>query len=450
MTDCANFYELRDRRTKEYLQGDEIGIAPLHVAIDAEAADSRPGQLALLSIANQLARVHRQISFDLPDPNAPVLVPIPFEGTTLGETLLGLVTTIDPCGKFVLRRRPPRECVSIGLGQRAGSNFTWYLGANRSIARLARTPVPFASDEATLRGAGLAACLGAAAAFRAQIGRETKPRALSAWNYAEGEHAASGPEWFERLDVGRVLMVGAGAVAAALVYWLYGFGVTGEWTIVDGDIVELHNTNRGLVFTPRHADWPQLRRDSAAKKAELLAALIPRARAFSAWYDECAPVREQFDLVLALANDRNVRHLIASRNAPVTLHATTGTSWLSQLHRHIPGRDDCVACRVGEVQTPVFGCSTAEITRVDGTSSDAALPFLSAASGLMLATALQRLQYGELAEGARNDWRWDFDSLFRMATSGVRGCRESCRLLYPARLRREINAGTRWAALELG
>jgi molybdopterin/thiamine biosynthesis adenylyltransferase len=109
-----------------------------------------------------------------------------------------------------------------------------------------------------LRGAATASCLGAAALLRAQLGLDTKPRVLSSWNYAEGPLAATGPDALESLDVGRVLLVGAGAVAASLIYWLHAFGVGGYWIVVDKDIVRFHNINRGLIFTAGHAGWPSL------------------------------------------------------------------------------------------------------------------------------------------------------------------------------------------------
>lgn len=184
-------------------------------------------------------------------------------------------------------------------------------------------------------------------------------------------------------------------------------------------------------------------------KANVLANLIPGGRAFPLWYDEFAEPRQcKPDVILALANERNVRQLIAARNATVTLHATTSANWQSQLHRHITGKDDCIGCRSQEMQEATFGCSTATVSLPDGSSSDAALPFLSAASGLMLATALQRLQAGELATDSRNDWRWDFDSPFRIATSGTRRCTENCRRILPSNLRRRINVTTKWATLD--
>lgn len=335
--------------------------------------------------------------------------------------------------------------MSIGLGDWIGPGFDWYVGADRAIAYLAKAAIGFSSKQSTLLGAGLASCLGAAAVFRSMIGLDTLPRRLSCWNYAEGVAAAPGPEAWQHLDVGRVLTVGAGAVAASLTFWLAAFGVGGDWTVIDGDVVALHNINRGMVFTAADAGWPS---GIVRKKAELLANFIPSVRWADKWYHESGLADENYDVVLGLANDYDVRHLIASRNNVVTLHATTGVNWLSQLHRHITGLDDCIWCRAGEASTPAFRCSTGEVNLPGGTKSDAALPFLSAASGLMLAAALQRLQRDDLATMDRNDWRWDFDSLHKMATSSFRRCREGCSRALPPRVRGQINRASRWRQLD--
>ena len=104
-----------------------------------------------------------------------------------------------------------------------------------------------------------------------------------------------------------------------------------------------------------------------------------------------------FDTVLVLANERDVTTIVSSRNDPIQLQATTGRSWLSQLHRHVSGLDDCLRCRMEDIRAPQLDCAQAP-TASDSQPkmSDAALPFLSAASGLMLVSALQRLQHGDL------------------------------------------------------
>jgi hypothetical protein len=298
-----------------------------------------------------------------------------------------------------------------------------------------------------MRGAGLAACLGAATALKVEVGLPVSPRVLSAWNYAEGDEADRGPATLEPMDVGRVLMVGGGAVASAATYWLWQWGAGGDWTVLDADIVKVHNTNRGMLFMPADAGWPT---GNPRQKSELVAQFLPNGHGVPQWYDEAAATHEaRFDVVLSLANDRNVRHFLSHRNATVTLQATTGRNWLSQLHRHVAGSDDCPSCRLDEVKEPRFSCSTGPVvTGPEGEKNDSALPFLSAASGLMLATLLQRLQAGVLMETSRNNWRWDFLSVHRLATAGRSRCLEQCRNWYPRAVRDQVNAGTRWSHLD--
>ena len=446
MSDCFEFYRQRNPRTQEYIGNEHFDTLPVHVAIDSRTVALPSGQFALLALANQLARIHRRINFSLPSSPTPLRIPYPFSRPTVAETVLAMVNRIDPCGEFNIGiPRGPR--VSIALGTDLPNHFDWYIGADRALASLSSSPAEFSAVPGTLRGAALASCLGAAAVLRRMVGLDSTPRTVSCWNYAEGEYAAPGPDEIELLDVGRVLMVGAGAVAAALVHWLVVFGIRGEWTIVDKDLVELHNTNRALMFMPSDAGWPE---GASRSKAELLASFIPGAKWAADWYHESELVEREYDVVLGLANGHDVRHHIASRSATVTLHATTGRNWLCQLHRHITGLDDCIWCRAGEVTEPIFGCSTADIPAAAGERTDAALPFLSGGSGLMLATALQRLQRGELANDECNDWRWDFGSTHRMASSGFRKCRDTCSRTLPAAVRHEINRANRWRTLDPG
>jgi hypothetical protein len=332
----------------------------------------------------------------------------------------------------------------------SGLDVDWYLGAERSVAILDKRPVPVVPTAGSLRGAGLAACLGAAAAFKQDIGLPVTPRRVSAWNYLEGNEADPGPLEDVRISPGRVLMVGAGAVASAFTYWMWSWAAEGSWTVVDRDRVALHNTNRSLVFLPSDAGWTS---SPASSKADVLCRYLPSARPIQSWYDEALEVHEAvFDVVLALANDRDVRSLLACRNATVMLHATTGENWLSQLHRHVAGHDDCIACRLGNVKAPVFMCSVGRLAPSEApdqaSDSDAALPFLSAASGLMLATSLERLQAGCLTETTLNNWRWDFLSTHRFASAGRSRCRENCRSWLEPASRRRVNVGTKWSTLD--
>lgn len=447
MTDCKAFYRERNRRTVSYMDKGVRTGERIVVAIGRRATDTEAGQFLVLTLANLLARVHRRIDFVVPEFESPLRVWAPFTNAdNFGSAVLATAEVLDPCGEFRLRSRMPEAGLpGVGVGREAPTGLPWYLGARGAVARLDRMPVSV-DDEfgpGTRRGAGLVACLGASAIFQSLHDVPVRPRTLSAWNYREGTHAAIGPRELAQADPGRVLLVGAGAVGSALAYWLKAWGVGGSWTVVDGDRVKLHNTNRSLLFIPQHAGWLD---GEGGRKSEIVAGVLPNSESVPDWYDDAENVHGRpFDVILPLANERDVRGQLATRHAVVVLHATTGRNWVSQLHRHVKGADDCLACRmVGGVQWDAR-CSEVELkSGAEEGGGDAALPYLSAASGLMLATALQRLDDGNLAKLAANDWRWYFASEGEMATSVSRpACGDECESIKPPSLRKSL-VGDRW------
>ena len=265
------------------------------------------------------------------------------------------------------------------------------------------------------------------------------------WNLEEGDAADRGPEVIPAVDVGRTLIVGAGAgaVAASVVYWLVQWGHCGSWTVVDADSVEVHNTNRCVLFFPADAGWPS---GQARRKSRCLAQYLCGLQAIDNWHDEAVGIQESvFDTVLVLANGRDVRTLVSHRNDPIQFQATTSPTWRAQLHRHIVGVDDCPHCRMSEVRVSTLKCSEAPIATDDHPDRpDAALPFLSVGSGLMLVSALQRLQLGAFGSSHVNVWGWDFKSTHQMDQSGIRRCDDGCAIRLEPHARREIAGATRW------
>lgn len=439
------FYRERDSRTSDYIERDIPALPPVSVHVSGDVCETQSGQLLLQTLVNQLARVHRELRFVVATPDAALLTPTLCGGSSIGDEVIKLARRIDPFGKFELDGKPPQSAhISIGLGAYCRRDLNWYLGFDRSNAKLDNEPCRAGSNtSADLRGAGLAASLGAATAIKEALNFESVPTILSAWNFASDAEADPGPAVLPPIDVGRGLMIGAGAVASAVVYWLMQWGNESPWTIIDGDRIALHNTNRGLLFFPEEAGWPN---GAAASKVTCLSSYLTSARAVNAWYDEAQESRQTFDTVLVLANERDVRSIVSARNDPIQLQATTGRSWLSQLHRHILGRDDCVRCRTADIRLPQLACSVAPTATGElPTRPDAALPFLSAASGLMLTSALQHLQHGELGANRSNIWSWDFRNTYRMARVARCSCRDDCVTALSLESRRNIAKGTRWA-----
>jgi hypothetical protein len=215
--------------------------------------------------------------------------------------------------------------------------------------------------------------------------------------------------------------------------------------IVDGDLVELHNTNRSLGLLAADAGWP----NSEPVNKAVAAARLLGAEPFPGWYHQWLTAHDDTrpDLVLPLANDRGVRHAISQGGANLVLHATTSSNWTAELHRHIAGRDDCINCRIPDQRQPRFACSTGPTQPGTTTSSDAALPFLSGAAGLLLATARIRLQVGTLQHGPQNHWRLFLELGHQTWQKSRHRCLGSCTQVLDTSIRRAVNRGTRWETI---
>lgn len=442
---AARFYAERDRRTREYVGQSFAGITPVTVEANTDVCTSPTGQLVLSTLANLLARAHRAVTFRLGDPDAPLRIRSLVASTRIGTELAEITQRADPFGRFIVDHvTSSGVALRFQCGRPAKLGPWWFLGVNRACANLANQPVPIGSEvPADARGAILAAVLGAAAAFKESLGFAPAPQLLSAWNLAAGPTADPGPPDLVPIQVGRVLVAGAGAVTSGLAYCIMHWGAEGAWILIDKDLVMLHNTNRSLLFFPDHTGWAG---GIAKNKVDCLAEYFPDCLPVAQWYDESEFAAESFDTVLALANERDVRTLIARRNDPVQLHATTGRSWLSQLHRHVTGTDDCLRCRMTDIRVPAFGCSDGDVSTPSMPHvPDAALPFLSVASGLMLASALQRLHDSAFWYEISNTWRWDFRDERRMSSVGRHFCRDDCDVTLSAAARQTIAAQTMWS-----
>jgi hypothetical protein len=342
--------------------------------------------------------------------------------------------------------------VSVGVGAQVLPDLSAYLGWQGGRGELASTPVvESAHHPDAVFGPAAAAVLGSAALFRLAHGAEVEfvsfnPVELSA-GAAAGTRDHVGP-----LDVGDVLVVGAGAVATALLYWARELGVVGDWDIVDGDLAELHNTNRCLTMTAADAGWPEGVPGASPVPKAVSAAEAIGGRADVAWYDTWWPAhQERHDLVLPLANDRGARSFVAQRGEPLLLHATTSSGWTAELHRHRPELDDCPSCRIPETAGPQLACATAPAVPETAGSSDAALPFLSAAAGLMLAAAIAELPRSAALAGDRNHWQLDLTLTGESLRNPLRHPpREGCRHVLPhrARLRGQQEDPRRWDMLD--
>ena len=85
------FYRERDSRTVDYLAVDSPGRIPVSVHASNDACSTRSGQLLLVTLANQLARVHQHVRFSLATPDVALLTPAVCNGSSLGDEIQKLL-----------------------------------------------------------------------------------------------------------------------------------------------------------------------------------------------------------------------------------------------------------------------------------------------------------------------------------------------------------------------
>jgi hypothetical protein len=96
------------------------------------------------------------------------------------------------------------------------------------------------------------------------------------------------------------------------------------------------------------------------------------------------------DLVIATANERDVRSLIERSAPPLQIYGTTGANWEASVVRHVPLVDPCSCCLFppDPQELPTI-CASGGATSPTGEEMvDASLPFLSFAAGLMAAAEI--------------------------------------------------------------
>lgn len=433
---AETFYLERDRRSLEYGLEDVGAATPVFVRV-GPGGHCSDGQTAALAVTNMLVRFHRRVRILVP--RSPLLVPVGTGGATLAEALDRLARSADPhVDVDVSEDLVDVSGLTVEVGPHAAA-VTW--GRWWAELHTGRGSVASPAHVGGRIGAGAAACLLASAAVRFAHRLPVHPHVVSLLDL--GPTRGEGVPIPEVLDVGDVLVIGAGGVGASFAWWASLGPTIGRWVVVDGDAVEISNLNRTLGLFA--ADAGATGTDPRAK-AVVVAELLG-GEPVTTWYDQWDYGADRFDLVLPLANERGVRAAMPSRGDSLQLHASTSSNWTAELHRHRAGTDDCMACRFRDAPV-AFKCGHATLGPSGG---DAALAFLSAGAGLLLLGQLFRVQLGLVDSGAHNHWRWNL-GLGAGPSMGrsVHRCRQGCQAVLPEPVRSRLNAGSRWEVPGIG
>ena len=395
---AQSFYADRNSRTNVVSGQSDYTRARIALSIGHGEAESPSGQVTFLLAANLLARWCRCVRLIAPrgallHPHVEsVLAP---QAGTVADGGLQIAHAADPYGDFAPAATPASADYHLHV---AGDvPLGAYPIAGRGWLALCGDAVgpPRQGDDSVLIGAVLAACVGSAQAFRAVLGLPLLgPVRLSLWNLRGGTAAMDGPR-FGRADLGHVYLIGCGAVGSTIAYLLPLIRLTGILSLVDRDLVDASNLNRAPLFTFA---------DISRQKTEVAAAHLRRAgivvHEYPEWFDDAVAAGRIFnsrpDLVVPTANDRGVRHAIQHQVPPLQIYGTTGRNWDAFLGRHIPLKEDCIACRFPAPRPeaePPLACATGRIPAPmpeSNEAADAALPFLSTAAAALAVAELMK------------------------------------------------------------
>jgi hypothetical protein len=423
---------MSDKRTRQYTGG---AVPATPVAIDIrDAIHTSGGRLAVLALANAIVRNHPRTFVRAADVRHDTGVSV--------HALLQDIANATMTSHLEIVDALPDGIPTIGIGEDVDRAHV-YVGADRFTGTIADHARRVTADPSTAWGAGAAAMRAANHVFRVAIGLE--PPALgsaSLWCFGPASDS-TGPSDPGPISVGSVWLIGAGGVGSSLAWWVHHFGSIGSWTIIDHDRVDDTNLNRCLGLFARHLSSDQGR---PALKSDVAADLIKGSRTFPETWDAWAATDPSPpDVLIPAANDFGVRGQLASYSHPLALTGATSPNWTADLHLYRAGLDGCIDCRHPGTGTPSFACSTASVPTLDGGSRDASLSFLSGMAALLCATALVRLQAGELV-GPFNHWQFALHPTRRAITANKQRCQGGTAHALAEDVRRSYFGDTRWAS----
>jgi len=419
-SDAEEFYALRDDRTNRSCGGRKYQSIACSVHLPSTAASAAVAQVMLLVAANLLSRWCRRVTIVMP--TAKIHPALGMGNGDLGALLLAQMRDADPFGEFqIANGNSVSSAVALCIGdsvQEKPCPATVFVDASgwfASISTERAIGLPPTADCNWL-GAIAAACLGVAQVFKLAL--EMPPTlhirdgVLDLFGLAWSEHSRQA-RWPASLEIGNLLMVGAGSVGSSAAYCMRLSGLAGGITIVDNDEVKVENFNRSPIFGRRTVGLPK-----AKAVANFLAGSALSAKAVPRWWDEFLRERGRssfdFDLWLPLANDRGVRLSMQHNLPPLMIHASTTSNWGVNHGRHIPGHDDCLADRFpADVTSAEMACATGQIETPE-TVVDAALPFASLFAGLLVVADMVRAQlpeYPQVPNFALFDFYGPLDSI---------------------------------------
>lgn len=399
------WYKQRDDRTNRLSVLKDIENYSIGVVVNSEIEKSSPLQLMTLLSLNMLSRWCRRLEIEI-QPNIKCVLKN-HTGETFQNVLLNILKDIDPYGLFKFQTPHFESCkqiLSIGqteiIEELTGPKKVW-IDATGWISGIGEKKAKYCIDYKNMDqnpvGPAFASCIGNAQLFRNALQIEpTKKDSVwySLYDFTQSSNfkKIDNPNYERNRDFGRVYQIGCGAVASSLDFLLSLTDWKAELHLIDFDKVDVTNCNRSLSFFSSNIGESKVDACAAALKSTKIACSM-----FNCDYNEYIRQRNYSkhppDLVLSLANERNVWSTIQANYPPIVLHGTTTINWGVNFGRHLPKEEWCIMCRFSkdvknEYHPP---CSEGEITASTETPIFGVLPFLSPTSAVLIFAEMAKM-----------------------------------------------------------
>ena len=416
----------------------------IHITVDPAYAKTYSGQVAAVTAASILGRMTGSIATKVPPTE--MSEHLPWQGRTLDEVIHQTLAESHAYRQHESREPVPSDIpVFVGPSGNGivvhGSGWKAYSGTAPSTLQNGDHQNPF--------GAAFAALMAAAQLQINPKARQYKPAVVDTHTWNVSAHSSPGPMQPTGFDVGEVWCIGAGSVGSCALFFLSLATQNLRAVIVDGDKVEVENITRSALFTQNDASLKTPKVEVAKRWLEY--AGVAEVTAHNAWLHETKAWAQRTlgtpDIVIAAANEKNVRSTIETYRPPVQIYATTGKNWQVTLLQHIPMKGPCSLCVPGSQRTSAATiCATAPPADEPSLEDDVALPFLSYAAGLMTAAEIAKLAItGNVAETNRVFFQPCAEDWFQaVAFERKHGC--SCQTRDGREYQQVIN-GSRFAQL---
>ena len=243
------YYRQRDDRTLRCTATPEYQTKSCAMIVDHTMAVTHAGQVMALVAADLMARWCRTVHLDVAD--VPLVPELRWMGDSLRRTIEHRMRAVDPFGSFTFNGHAIADLRFV-LGRRecrAAPRQT-VVDASEWVAVVGRSSRHVGTRAPGYPAAALcAATLGVTQVFRDAIGRHSpfgEEMLLDVFTLTavESLDVGSTVAYPAPQDVGKILCVGAGAVASSALYSLAMLGMPVDVSCVDKDVLKVLNRSR--------------------------------------------------------------------------------------------------------------------------------------------------------------------------------------------------------------